>query len=89
VAQAYVTHAYNAVMAVRITVDIPEPLHDMLRHKASQSGSSIRALIIQAIEQTYGTRDKAAYMTGPPVTGKAKLGPSFPKDENPHELVFS
>jgi hypothetical protein len=76
-------------MPVRTTVDIPEPLHDVLRHRAEQSRSSIRALIMQALEQTYGQRAKGARLTGPLVTGKGKLGPSFPEDENPHDLVFS
>jgi hypothetical protein len=78
-------------MAIRTTVDIPEPLHDILRHRAAQSRTSIRALIIRALEQTYNTRSKGAYVTGPLIKGKrnAKLGPSFPKDENPHDLVFS
>ena len=45
-------------MAVRTTVDIPEPLHDRLRLRAERSGTSIRALIIRAIEQVYGERKK-------------------------------
>jgi hypothetical protein len=76
-------------MAVRTTVDIPEPLHDRLRHRAEQSGVSIRALIIRAIEQAYIERGKGDYVKGPLVKGKGKLGPSFPRDENPHDLVFS
>ena len=76
-------------MPVRTTVDIPEPLHDVLRHRAEQSRSSIRALIIQALEQTYCESGKGARVTGPLVTRKGKLGPAFPKDENPHDLVFS
>jgi hypothetical protein len=76
-------------MAVRTTVDIPEPLHDRLRLRAERSGASIRALIIRAIEQVYSERKKGDYVTGPLVTGPGKLGPSFPKDENPHDLVFS
>ena len=76
-------------MAIRTTVDIPEPLHDVLRHRAAQSGTSMRALIIRALEETYTSRRKGAYVTGPFVKGKGKLGPAFPKDENPHDLVFS
>jgi hypothetical protein len=68
-------------MAVRTTVDIPEPLHDRLRQKATRSGTSIRALIIRAIEQ--------AYTEGKRFTGPGKLGRAFPEDENPHDLVFS
>ena len=76
-------------MAVRTTVDIPEPLHDRLRVRAERSGSSIRALIIRAIEQVYSEGKKGDYVTGPLVTGPGKLGPAFPGDGNPHDLVFS
>jgi len=76
-------------MAVRTTVDIPEPLHHKLRLRAEQAGTSVRALIVRALEQTYSERAHSAYVTGPLVKGKGKLGPSFPTDENPHELVFS
>jgi hypothetical protein len=76
-------------MAIRTTVDIPEPLHETLRHRAAQSGTSMRALIIRALEETYSKKRKGAYVTGPLVKGKGKLGPAFPKDENPHDLIFS
>jgi hypothetical protein len=76
-------------MAVRTTVDIPVPLHDELRHRAHQSGTSVRALIIRAIEQTYNNRKGGDYVTGALVRKTGKLGPRFPKDENPHDLVFS
>ncbi|MDP2995938.1 MAG: hypothetical protein Q8N47_00535 [Bryobacterales bacterium] len=76
-------------MAVRTTVDIPEPLHDRLRDRAERSGSSIRTLIIRAIEQVYSEHKKGAYVTGPLVTGSGRLGAAFPEDENPHDLVFS
>ena len=77
-------------MPIRTTVDIPEPLHSTLRHRAQKSGVSIRSLIVRAIEQTYGDRNnRGDRLTGPLVRGKGKLGPAFPKDENPHDLVFS
>ncbi len=76
-------------MAVRTTVDIPEPLHDELRHRAERSGTSIRALIVRALEQTYSEAKRGDRVTGPLITGRGKLGPKFPKDENPHDLVFS
>lgn len=75
-------------MAIRTTVDIPEPLHDTLRHRATQSGTSMRALIIEALEEKYSKKRKGAYVTGPLVKGKGKLGPAFPIDENPHDLIF-
>jgi len=76
-------------MTVRTTVDIPGPLHDRLRQRAERSGTSIRSLIVRAIEQVYVEPKKAARLTGPLVTGSGKLGPQFPRDENPHDLVFS
>ena len=76
-------------MAVRTTVDIPQPLHDRLRQRAEQSGASIRSLIVRAIEQSFSGSKKGGYVTGPLVRGRRKLGPAFPKDENPHDLVFS
>jgi len=75
-------------MAVRTTIDIPEPLHDVLRHKAEQAGTSIRALIVRSIEETYRNAKQGACVTGPLVKGEGKLGPSFPVDENPHDLIF-
>ena len=76
-------------MNVRTTIDIPEALHDKLRRRSEQTGASIRSLVIVAIEQAYGKARKGRYVTGPLVTGKGKLGPDFPVDENPHDLVFS
>ncbi|MGO9095715.1 MAG: CopG family transcriptional regulator [Bryobacteraceae bacterium] len=76
-------------MAVRTTVDIPEPLHDRLRDRAERSGASIRSLIVRAIEQAYSEPKKGECVSGPPIAGKGKLGPAFPGDENPHDLVFS
>jgi len=76
-------------MAVRTTVDIPEPLHERLRHRAESSGVSIRSLIARALERTYAERGKGRRITGPLVRGKGKLGPRFPVDENPHDLIVS
>lgn len=76
-------------MAVRTTVDIPEPLHEELRHRAQSSGTSIRSLIVNAIEQTYASPKKGKRVTGPLIRGKGKRGPLYPVDENPHDLIFS
>lgn len=75
-------------MAVRTTVDIPDPLHEALRIRAERGGTSIRALIIRALEQAYSKKESGAYVTGPLITGKGKLGPAFPTDENPYEFIF-
>jgi hypothetical protein len=76
-------------MAVRTTVDIPEPLHDRLRQRAESSGTSIRSLIVRAIEETYTEPKKGERVTGPFIRGKGKRGPRYPVDENPHDLIFS
>jgi hypothetical protein len=76
-------------MAVRTTVDIPEPLHERLRRRAESSGTSIRSLIVRALEETYAEKGKGRRVTGPMVRGKGKLGPRFPTDENPHDLIIS
>ncbi|HZB87373.1 MAG TPA: hypothetical protein VE291_01835 [Terracidiphilus sp.] len=76
-------------MPVRTTVDIPAPLHDELRRRAETSGTSIRSLIVRAVEQAYTGSGKKEPVTGPLIRETGKLGPRFPKDENPHDLVFS
>jgi hypothetical protein len=75
-------------MAIRTTVDIPEPLHDELRRRAERSGVSIRSLIVRALEQAYVSRSKMSLVTGPLIPAKGKRGPRYPQDENPHDLVF-
>lgn len=78
-------------MAVRTTIDIPAPLHAALRHRAERSGASMRALIVEAIEEKYSKKKTGAYVTEPLIKRKraGKLGPLFPKDENPHDLILS
>ena len=76
-------------MAVRTTVDIPEPLHDRLRDRAETTGTSIRALIVAALERAYSESGNKEFVTGPMVHTSGPLGPQFPVDENPHDLVFS
>jgi hypothetical protein len=76
-------------MAVRTTVDIPEPLDDRLRRRAESAGVSIRSLIVKAIEQAYAEPRKGQPVTGPLIRHNGKLGPPFPTAENPHDLVVS
>jgi hypothetical protein len=75
-------------MAVRTTVDIPEPLHDRLRQRAQISGVSIRSLIVRALEETYAEPKDKKIVTGPFIRA-GKRGPQYPVDENPHDLVLS
>ena len=49
-------------MADRTTVDIPEPLHDRLRHRSQRTGASIRALIVRALETVYSEKIRGEYV---------------------------
>jgi hypothetical protein len=80
---------HNYGVAVRTTVDLPEPLHDRLRQRAEFTGASIRSLIVQAIEQTYPGASKGKPVTGPLIRTAGKRGPRYPSEENPHDVVFS
>jgi hypothetical protein len=75
-------------MPVRTTLDIPEPLHEELRQRAASENTSIRSLVISAIEQTYGKPKRGDRVKLPLIKGKGKLGPRFPVDENPHDLIL-
>jgi len=75
-------------MSIRTTFDIPEPLHSRLRHRAENSGTSIRALIVRALEQVYRDKEDRHPVTGPLVRLNGKKGPLFPVDENPHDLIL-
>ncbi|MGO9338381.1 MAG: hypothetical protein ACLPY1_12835 [Terracidiphilus sp.] len=75
-------------MTVRTTVDIPEPLHQRLRQRAESSGTSIRSLIVRALEETYTEPKKGERVTAPLIRTKGRLGPRFPVDENPYDLIF-
>jgi metal-responsive CopG/Arc/MetJ family transcriptional regulator len=75
-------------MPVRTTVDIPEPLHDRLRRRAESSGTSIRSLIVRAIEETYAESKRGERVTGPMIPATGKRGPRYPVDENPHDLIL-
>jgi hypothetical protein len=51
----------------------------------------MNVLIVQALEQSYPPERKqgeGTRVSGPMVRGKGKLGPRFPVDENPHDLIF-
>ena len=70
-------------MTVRTTIDIPEPLHDQLRQRAENTGTSIRSLIVEAIEQAYSVAGKGKILTGPMINAGGRRGPLDPTDETP------
>jgi hypothetical protein len=85
---------HNQLMPARTTIELPQTLHERLKQRSRASGASIRTLVVRALEETYADTGNSAPKAGRPVTGplirrKGKLGPRFPVDENPHDLVFS
>lgn len=79
-------HTYG--MAIRTTVDLPEPLHAALRQRSAVTGQSMRKLIVNALEASLDQPKKGKYVTGPMISVKGKLGPAFPIDKNPHDLIL-
>jgi hypothetical protein len=84
---------HNGLMPASATIELPESLHERLRECSEISGASIPSLIVQAVEDAYADTGKRPPKTGrrvtlPLIRVKGKLGPRFPVDENPHDLVI-
>ena len=75
-------------MAVRTSIDIPEPLYEAARERAEQQRTSIRAIVLRALEQHLRTPGHRRSVTGPLLDLKGDVGPLFPIDENPHDLIL-
>jgi hypothetical protein len=75
-------------MSVRTTIDIPDDLHAALRQRAVAEGTSIRSLIIGAIESQFQARP-LRYVTGPLVGKKGKPAAGSPDKENPDDVLFA
>lgn len=73
---------------MKVTVEIPNPLYESLRLRAVERGVSMRPLILEALELSYSKSRKGKRVTGPMLKLRGKLGPRFPVDENPHDLIF-
>ena len=48
-------------------VDIPESLHEAIKQRAHQTGTSMRMSIVRALEQSYAKPGNKGFVTGPPV----------------------
>ncbi len=76
-------------MPVRTTVEIPEPLHNGFVVSRTSS-ASIRSLMSRRLNRPIPNPSvEGKRVTGPMIKGRGKLGPRYPVDENPHDLVFS
>ncbi len=76
-------------MPARTTIELPESLYESSLERSRSAGVSVRALIVRAVEQTYAEPQMGKPVTGPMITGTGKLGPRFPVEENPHDLILS
>jgi len=75
-------------MSVRTTIDIPDELHSKLRQRAAREKTSIRSLVIMAIEEQYRTKRRRVPVTGPMIKGTPGAGPLPLDTENPYDLIF-
>jgi hypothetical protein len=76
---------------MRVTLDVSDTLYTTLREQAASAGVSIESLILEAVEQSSPSArklGKGRWVTGPMVKLGGKLGPRFPVDENPHDLII-
>ena len=76
-------------MSVRTTIDIPDDTYEALRRTAAAENTSIRALVIEAIDGRYKKRKSGIRLTKPPLQGRGKPGPLCPDRENPYDLIFT
>ena len=81
--------AHNCGMSVRTTVDIPDDLYETLRQRAASENTSIRSLVIAALETRYRKRRTGIRLRKPPLQGRGKPGPLCPDRENPYDLIFT
>jgi len=75
-------------MTIRTTIDLPVALHAQLRRQAVAGGTSMKKLIVRALEQSSDSRPLRRTFSGPLIKGKGRPGPRFPKDETPYDLLL-
>jgi hypothetical protein len=76
-------------MSVRTTIDMPDEVYDTLRRKAAEEHTSIRALVVEAINERYRRPKKGKRVIAPLIPGKGKPGPDAPDRENPYDILFA
>jgi len=75
-------------MSVRTTIDIPDELYESLRRRAASERTSIRSLVIGAVEQRFSNRRQRTPVLSPPVPCSGKPCPVCPGKENPYDFIF-
>jgi hypothetical protein len=56
--------------------------------RAASEQTSIRALVIDALDSKYKIKKPGKRLTGPPLKGRGRPGPLCPDRENPYDLLF-
>jgi hypothetical protein len=80
---------HNYGMSVRTTIDIPDDIYEALRRRAARERTSIRSLVIGAIDQKFRNKRQRKAVMSPPVRRTGKPGPLCPDRENPYDLLFA
>lgn len=80
---------HNSGVSVRTTIEIPGDLYEALRHCAATEQTSIRSLVIDAIEAKFKRKEKRQPMLSPPVPATGKPGPLSPDTANPYGISFA
>jgi len=80
---------HNYGMSVRTTIDIPDQLYELLRRRADAEKTSIRSLVVDAIDGKLNRKGARKPVRKPPVAGRGKPGPRCPDRENPYDIVFT
>ncbi len=75
-------------MSVRVTVDLPDDLYATLKQRAAAERTSIRTVIMDAIESSLSPK-LSRRVTGQLVGKKGKLTPGSPDRENPYDVLFA
>jgi hypothetical protein len=76
-------------MSVRTTIDIPDDLYEALRRRALSERTSIRSLVIGAVEARFRRKAPGDLVRGPLIPARGKPGPLCPDRENPYDLLFT
>ena len=76
-------------MSVRTTIDLPDELYEALRKHAASENTSIRSLVVAAIEGRFAKKQRGVPVLKPPVPGRGKPGPRCPDRENLYEILFT
>ena len=80
---------HNYGVSVRTTIDLTDDMYAVLRRRAADERTSIRALIADAIDSRYRTA-RSKPVTGP-LVGKRGEKPASgsPDRENPYDVLFA